>query len=83
MKKIIFAVSALMVSAVAVVGLCSFTLPSQTEANSEVCTEISCQGKHCTGTVGCNCPGFSPTQHKEVWKQAYCRYCGHHRGSHK
>ena len=81
MKKIICAVSALMVSTVVVVGLCSFT--SKTEVKSDVCTEVSCQGKHCNGTVGCDCPGFSPIQHKEVWKQAYCRHCGHHRSSHK
>ena len=81
MKKIICAVSVLMVSAVVVIGLCSFT--SRTEVKSDVCTEVSCQGKHCNGTVGCDCPGFSPIQHKEVWKQAYCKHCGHHRSSHK
>lgn len=81
MKKMICAVSVLMVSAVLVIGLCSFT--SRSEVKSEVCTETCCEGKHCNGTVGCDCPGFSPIQHKEVWKQAYCKHCGHHRSSHK
>lgn len=61
--------------------LSSFT--SKSEVKNEICTEISCQGKHCNGTVGCDRPGFSPVQHKEVWKQAYCRHCGHHRRSQK
>ena len=81
MKKIIGAVSALMVSAVVVVGLCSFT--SKTEVKSDVCTEVSCQGKHCNGTVGCDCPGFSPKTNGDEWEKAYCRHCGHHRSSHK
>lgn len=81
MKKIIGAVSALMVSAVVVVGLCSFT--SKTEVKSDVCTEVSCQGKHCNGTVGCDCPGFSPKTNGDEWEKAYCRHCGHHRRSHK
>ena len=81
MKKIICAVSALMVSAVVVIGLCSFT--SKTEVKSDVCTEVSCQGKHCNGTVGCDCPGFSPKTNGDEWEKAYCRHCGHHRSSHK
>ena len=81
MKKIICAVSALMVSAVVVAGLCSFT--SKTEVKSDVCTEDSCQGKHCNGTVGCDCPGFSPKTNGDEWEKAYCRHCGHHRSSHK
>ena len=46
-------------------------------------SNVSFKGKHCNGTVGCDCPGFSPIQHKEVWKQAYCKHCSHHRSSHK
>ncbi|MBR5493275.1 MAG: hypothetical protein IKV77_09140 [Alistipes sp.] len=81
MKKIICAVSVLMVSAVVVIGLCSST--SKTEVKSDVCTEVSCQGKHCNGTVGCDCPGFSPKTNGDEWEKAYCRHCGHHRRSHK
>lgn len=44
---------------------------------------VSFKGKHCNGIVGCDCPGFAPIQHKEVWKQAYCKHCGHHRSYHK
>ena len=81
MKKIICAISVLMVSAVVVIGLCSFT--SNTEVKSDVCTEVECQGTHCNYTVGCGCPGFAPTQHKEVYKLSICKYCGHHKKYHK
>lgn len=81
MKKIICAISALMVSTVVVIGLCSFT--SKTEAQSEECTDVLCQGKHCNGTVGCDCPGFSPKTNGDEWEKTYCKHCGHHRSSHK
>lgn len=44
---------------------------------------VHAQGAHCNGTVGCSCPGFEKISHKEVWKEAYCKHCGHHRRSHK
>ncbi len=81
MKKIICAISALMVSAVVVIGLCSFT--SKTEVKSDVCTEVSCQGKHCTYTVGCDCPGFAPITNGDVWEESYCKHCKHHKKYHK
>lgn len=81
MKKIICAISVFVVSMVVVIGLCSFV--SKTEVKCEVCTEASCQGKHCNGTVGCDCPGFSPKTDGDEWEKAYCRHCGHHRRSHK
>ena len=43
----------------------------------------SFKGKHCTETVGCSCPGFSPIKDGEVWKQAYCKHCGHKQSNHK
>lgn len=45
--------------------------------------QLSMQGTHCNGTVGCNCPGFSPITNGDVWQQAYCRHCGHKKGVHK
>ena len=81
MKKIICAISVFVVSMVVVIGLCSFV--SKTEVKCEVCTEAPCQGKHCNGTVGCDCPGFSPKTDGDEWEKAYCRHCGHHRRSHK
>lgn len=81
MKKIICAISVFVVSMVVVIGLCSFV--SKTEVKCEVCTEASCQGKHCNGTVGCDCSGFSPKTDGDEWEKAYCRHCGHHRRSHK
>lgn len=43
----------------------------------------SFQGKHCNGTVGCNCPGFSPITNGEIWQREYCRHCGHKKSYHK
>ena len=43
----------------------------------------SFKGKHCSGTVGCSCPGFSPITNAEIWKREYCRHCGHKKGVHK
>lgn len=81
-KKLFLAV---VVLAAVVVGVSVVKLQSNHDhLLSEVAhTHLSSTGTRCNGTVGCNCPGFSPIQHQEVWKQAYCRYCGHHRNSHK
>lgn len=38
--------------------------------------------KHCTETVGCDCPGFDPITNGEVWQQSYCRHCGHKKRNH-
>ena len=43
---------------------------------------ITSQGTHCRGTVGCNCPGFSPITSGDVCQQAYCKHCGHKRSFH-
>ena len=80
MKKIICAVSVLMVSAVVVIGMSSFTL--QTKVDSGACSDIPCQGKHCTYTVGCGCSGFLPKA-GDVWEEAHCRRCGHHKRYHR
>lgn len=41
------------------------------------------QGMHCTGTVGCSCSGFRPITDGQVWQEAYCKNCGHHKRCHK
>lgn len=46
-------------------------------------THVASQGARCTGTVGCDCSGFSPITNGDVWQQAYCKRCGHHRRCHK
>ena len=60
-KKIMFAVASVFLSTIAVVALSSFTSQSNnaTESETTVHTHVSCQGKHCTYTVGCGCSGFS------------------------
>ena len=49
----------------------------------ECSTDIHMEGKHCRGTIGCNCPGFRPITSGEVWQQVYCYHYGHKRGLHR
>ena len=44
---------------------------------------ISSQGKHCTYTVGCDCPGFSPITDEDVRHESICKRCRHHKRYHK
>lgn len=46
-------------------------------------SNVAVQGKHCSGTVGCSCPGFSPITNGDIWQEAYCRHCSHHRRYHR
>ena len=77
MKKIIYLVSAIVVLTVVTIGLCSFT------SQHKVTSEMTCQGKHCTYTVGCDCPGFAPITSGDVWEESYCKHCKHHKKYHK
>ena len=84
-KKIMFAVASVFLSTITVVVLSSFTSKSSnaTESESTVHTHVSCQGKHCTYTVGCDCSGFSPKTNGKEWEKSYCKRCGHHKKYHK
>ena len=84
-KKIMFAVASVFLSTITVVALSSFTSKSSnaTESESTVHTYVSCQGKHCTYTVGCDCSGFSPKTNGKEWEKSYCKRCGHHKKYHK
>ena len=84
-KKIMFAVASVFLSTITVVVLSSFTSQSSnaTESESTVHTHVSCQGKHCTYTVGCDCSGFSPKTNGKEWEKSYCKRCGHHKKYHK
>ncbi|MCQ2077379.1 MAG: hypothetical protein MJZ20_10235 [Bacteroidaceae bacterium] len=44
---------------------------------------IHMEGKHCRGTVGCDCPGFAPITNGDEWQKAYCKHCGHKKTYHK
>lgn len=41
------------------------------------------KGTHCSGTVGCSCPGFEPITNGDVWQESYCKHCNHKKSSHK
>ena len=81
MKKIICAVSIFIVSVFAIIVLCSFS--SRKNVNEEICNDVTCHGKHCTYTVGCDCPGFAPITNGDVWEESYCKHCKHHKKYHK
>lgn len=85
MKKNLIVMVTLVASMAAIMGLSSFTIGVQKGHGiaSDVHTHVSCQGKHCTYTVGCNCAGFSPKTNGDVWEQSYCKRCGHHKSYHK
>lgn len=84
MKKNMFVVIAFTVSVTACVSLSSFTTSKHLNIDSsEIHTHASCQGKHCTYTVGCGCSGFSPITNGKVWEESYCKRCGHHKSYHK
>jgi hypothetical protein len=44
---------------------------------------VSFKGRHCSGTVGCSCPGFEPITNGNVWEESYCKHCKHKKSSHK
>lgn len=81
MKKIICAVSVVVMSIASIAIFGSSTTSAISEEPVRV--DVSCQGKNCTGTVGCDCPGFSPITNGDVCDQAYCKHCKHHRRSHR
>lgn len=78
-------VASIFLSTITIVGLSSFTSQSNnaTEPESTVHTNVLCQGKHCTYTVGCDCSGFSPKTNGKEWEKSYCKHCGHHKKYHK
>ena len=84
-KKQVLAVVAIVIFAVAIVGLYIFTTQTKNveEIEKSVPTHVSSQGKHCTYTVGCDCSGFSPKTNGKEWEKSYCKHCGHHKKYHK
>lgn len=80
-----FVVAVGVVSVGTILGLSSFTSEGKNaaELDSAVHTHVSCQGKHCTYTVGCDCSGFSPKTNGKEWEKSYCKRCGHHKKYHK
>ncbi|MCD8296587.1 MAG: hypothetical protein LUC88_03345 [Prevotella sp.] len=61
----------------------SFNNDYNTLNQHNITTHVCMQGQHCSGTVGCNCPGFSPITNGDVWQQSYCRHCGHKKSYHR
>ncbi len=82
MKKTVFCFVA-MITMVVSVSVYANAYPKVSAEHQHDCsTHTHMEGKHCRYTVGCSCPGFAPTQHKEVYKQSICRNCGHHKMYH-
>ena len=70
------AVFSIFAAAITIVGLRSFTSQREkaTETETTVRTHVSCQGKHCTYTVGCDCSDFSPKTNGKEWEKSYCMH---------
>ncbi len=84
MKKMIFGFVAFLAMATSISVLAEAHVDKSADCDHMgVSTHVTSQGSNCNGTVGCSCPGFSPITNGEVWQQAYCKHCGHHRRSHK
>ncbi len=84
MKKVIFGFVAVLALATSVSVLANVHNDGRSKCDQVFVTaHVSSEGTHCSGTVGCNCSGFSPITDGEVWQQAYCKHCSHHRRSHK
>lgn len=56
---------------------------SRCSGRGYVQSNVSFKGKHCNGTVGCDCPGFDPITSGDLWEQSYCRHCSHKKSVHK
>ncbi len=87
MKKLVLSLAIVAVCSAAVVSLCSFS--SEASATTVSATPVHThfhspsQGAHCSGSVGCDCPGFSPITNGKEWQKSYCRHCGHKKSSHR
>ena len=57
--------------------------PSQEYDNDGGVYNVSFKGRHCSGTVGCNCPGFESITNGDVWQESFCKHCSHKKSTHK
>lgn len=84
MKKMVMGITVLLVMIASVTTFATaVNVLSAGQEYISVASQLNMQGAHCNGTVGCNCRGFAPITNGAVWQQAYCRYCGHKKNSHK
>lgn len=60
----------------------SYYNDSYSSSTSGYGNEISFRGKHCSGSVGCDCSGFDPITDGDEWQKAYCKHCGHKKSCH-
>lgn len=79
-KKIIITVCAVVVLAIAGVGTVMHV--NATKSSEVESVALGATGKHCNGTVGCSCSGFSPKTSGKEWEKSYCKKCGHHKRNH-
>lgn len=85
MKKLILSLVIITGCSVAALGLCSFASSNQEVSTVAVHTHshAASQGKHCNGTVGCDCSGFSPITNGKEWQKSYCKNYEHMKSCHK
>lgn len=84
MKKMVFGFAVLMILAVAAAKFAAGIDNIRTgQKYLSVASQLTSQGTHCSGTMGCSCAGFAPITNGDVWQQAYCKHCGHKKSCHK
>lgn len=84
MKKKRTILSIVVTIAVVAIGAFFALKPSPANINQvELDTQVNATGKKCNYPVGCSCSGFKPKTNGEVWEEAYCKNCGHHKKYHK
>ena len=85
MKKLVLGLSMMVVAMIVSASVFAKSGNGQNCLHEQVSltTHVAMQDKHCTGTVGCSCSGFSPKTSGDVWEEVYCRKCGHHKKYHK
>ncbi len=85
MKKTILTLAIVAVSATAL-GFCAAAASTSSKTAftvTEIHTHVATQRKHCSGSVGCDCSGFSPITNGKEWQKSYCKHCGHKKSCHR
>lgn len=80
-RKKFFIVCAVVV--LALIGIGAVMHVNATRSSEVENVTLGATGKNCTGSVGCDCKGFSPITNGKEWQKSYCKHCGHKKSCHK
>lgn len=82
-KKFIITLSAVVLLAIAGTGIVLHHNAAENSTNAVEEAQLGASGKHCNGSVGCDCRGFKPITDGAEWQKSYCDRCGHHKRNHR